>query len=74
MTIFSVKKEIFNHVGDVINIKYSLGRNKYEEYKAILKEIYDYIFLVECETIGGIKYTKSFSYTDVLTHAIRIDY
>lgn len=74
MTIFAVKQEMFNHVGDVIRIKYNLGRNKYEEYDAILKEIYDYVFLVECETISGINYTKSFSYTDVLTHSIKIDY
>ena len=74
MTIFAVKKEMFDHVGDVVSIKYSLGRNKYEQYKAGLKEIYNYVFLVECETIGGIKYTKSFSYADVLTHVIRIDY
>ena len=74
MTIFSVKKELFNHVGDVIKVKYSLGRNKYEEYEAILKEIYDYVFLVECETISGINYTKSFTYTDILTRTITIDY
>ena len=74
MTIFAVKKEIFDHVGDTIKIKYDLGRNKYEEYEAVLKEIYDYIFLVECETISGINYTKSFTYTDVLTKVIKIDY
>lgn len=74
MTIFSVKRELFNHVGDIIKVKYSLGRNKYEEYEAILKEIYDYVFLVECETISGINYTKSFTYTDILTRTIVIDY
>lgn len=74
MTIYNVKSEIFDHVGDTIKIKYNLGRNKYEEYTAVLKELYHYIFLVECETISGINYTKSFTYTDVLTHAIKIDY
>ena len=74
MTIFSVKKELFNHVGDVIKVKQSLVRNKYEEYEAILKEIYDYVFLVECETISGINYTKSYTYTDILTRTITIDY
>lgn len=74
MTIYNVKKEIFDHVGDIINIKYSLGRNKYEEYKAVLKEIYDYIFLVECKTQNGINFTKSFTYSDILTKTIKIDY
>ena len=74
MTIFAVKKELFDHVGDVVKIKYSLGRNKYEEYEAIIKEMYNYVFLVECETNSGINYTKSFTYTDVLTMVIKIDY
>ena len=74
MTIYNVKREIFDHVGDTIKIKYSLGRNKYEEYNAVLKELYNYVFLVECETISGINYTKSFTYTDILTKVIRIDY
>ena len=55
--------------GEVVSIKYNLGRNKYEEYEAIVKELYDYVFLVECDNI-----IKSFSYTDVITKVIRIDY
>ena len=70
MTIYTVKQELFNHIGDIVNIKCSLGRNKYEEYKATIKEIYNCIFLVECET----GYTKSFTYTDILTKVIKIDY
>ena len=69
MTISSVKKEMLEHLGDQVSIKYSLGRNKYEEYEAIIKELYDYVFLVECDNV-----VKSFSYTDVITKVIRIDY
>ena len=69
MTISKVKKELLEHLGDVVSIKYSLGRNKYEEYEAIIKELYDYVFLVECDNA-----VKSFSYTDVITKVIRIDY
>ena len=69
MTISSVKKEMLEHLGDQVSIKYSLGRNKYEEYEAKIKELYDYIFLVD--TDFGI---KSFSYIDVVTKVIRIDY
>ena len=74
MTIYTVKQELFNHIGDIVRIKCNLGRNKYEEYKAIIKEIYNCIFLVECETDSGINYTKSFTYTDILTKVIKIDY
>lgn len=69
MTISKVKKELLDHLGDVVSIRYNLGRNKYEEYEAIIKELYDYVFLVECDNI-----VKSFSYIDVITKVIRIDY
>ena len=69
MTISKVKKELLDHLGDVVSIKYSLGRNKYEEYEAIVKELYDYVFLVECDNV-----VKSFSYIDVITKVIKIDY
>ena len=69
MTISKVKKELLEHLGDVVSIKYDLGRNKYEEYEATIKELYDYVFLVECDNV-----VKSFSYIDVITKAIRIDY
>ena len=69
MTISSVKKEMLEHIGDQVSIKYSLGRNKYEEYEAKIKELYDYVFLVDTDL--GI---KSFSYIDVITKVIRIDY
>lgn len=73
MTISSVKKDLLEHLGDVVSIKYSLGRNKYEEYEAMIKELYDYVFLVECDT-NGVSFIKSFSYIDVLTKTIKIDY
>ena len=69
MTISSVKKEMLEHIGDTISIKYNLGRNKYEEYEAKIKELYDYVFLVD--TLYG---TKSFTYIDVITKVIKIDY
>ena len=69
MTISKVKKDLLEHLGEIVSIKYNLGRNKYEEYKAIVKELYDYVFLVECDNI-----VKSFSYIDVITKVIRIDY
>ena len=69
MTISSIKKEMLEHLGDQVSIKYNLGRNKYEEYEAKIKELYDYVFLVDTDL--GV---KSFSYIDVITKVIRIDY
>ena len=69
MTISKVKSELLQHIGDIVSIKYNLGRNKYEEYEAKIKELYDYVFLVECDNV-----IKSFTYIDVITKVIRIDY
>ncbi len=69
MSIYTVKKELFDHVGDIIKIKYNLGRNKYEEYVAVIKELYDFVFLVD--TSLGV---KSFSYIDVVTKNVKITY
>ncbi len=69
MTLYEIKKDLSNHIGSEVNIKYNLGRNKYEDYKATIKELYDYVFVVESKY--GI---KSFSYSDVMIKTIRIDY
>ena len=73
MTIESVKKELNNHVGDIVTIKYNLGRNKYEKYDVLIKELYNHIFLVEAGTNEN-KIIKSFSYSDIITKTIKIDY
>lgn len=72
MTIDEIKKDLRNHVGKDALIKYSLGRNKYESYHVIIKELYDYVFLVELKKKENI--VKSFSYADVITKTIKIDY
>lgn len=69
MTIYEIKKDLGQNIGKEVYIKYNLGRNKYEDYKAVIKELYDYVFIVENE--NGI---KSFSYSDVMTRTIHIDY
>ena len=69
MTIYEIKKDLGKNIGKEVYIKYNLSRNKYEDYKAVIKELYDYVFIVENEF--GI---KSFSYSDVMTRTIHIDY
>lgn len=73
MTIESVKEQLNNHIGDNVTIKCNLGRNKFEKYDVIIKELYSHIFLVEGESKDQ-KFIKSFSYSDVITKTIKIDY
>lgn len=69
MTIYEIKKKLKKNIGKYVYIKYNLGRNKYEDYKVKIKELYDNIFIVESSF--GI---KSFSYSDIMTNTIHIDY
>lgn len=71
MNINLVKNEIENKVGKDVVIKYNLGRNKFEKYKAKIKEVYNYIFVVELEESLEL---KSFTYSDIITKTIKIEY
>ncbi len=71
MTIDKIKEELNDHIGKNVTIKYNLGRNKYEKYDVKIKELYNNIFLVE-NSIS--KQIKSFSYSDVITKVIKIDF
>ena len=73
VTIKNVKEELTKHLGDEVTIKYNLGRNKYEKYNVKLEKLYDYVFTVELEKKKS-KEIKSFSYSDVITKIIKIDY
>ena len=72
MTLQEIKDKVSDNIGNDVVIKCNLGRNKFEKYRARIKETYKNVFIVEindkrCEI-------KSFSYTDVMTKTIKIDY
>jgi len=52
--------------GNNVKVIYNGSRNKKEEYEGIIKEVYNYIFIIK--TDGNE--VKSFSYRDVLTNTI----
>ena len=64
-----VKKKLNEHLGKKATIEYSLGRNKVESYDVVIKELYSKVFLVE----EGNN-ILSFSYSDVITKTIKIDF
>ena len=71
MTRSQVKEQLYEYLGESVTIRYNLGRNKYEQYRVKIKELYNNIFLVELKDDNII---KSFSYNDVITKTIKIDY
>lgn len=72
LTISEIKQDINKHKGKNATIKCNLGRNKYEKYNVTIKESYNNIFLVELNNQNNE--IKSFSYADVFTKTIKIDY
>ena len=67
-----IKEKIKNELplNQLISIKVNLGRNKSENIKCYIKEKYNNIFIVE--TLD--KKVMSFTYGDIITKTIIIDY
>ena len=68
MTIKKIRENIENNLGSDVKIVYNGSRNKKEEYNGVIKEVYNYIFIVKLDTDE----IKSFSYSDVLTNTVEI--
>ena len=68
--IGQIRGKLNNYIGEEVTIKYNLCRNKYEKYKVTIKELYENVFLVELKNNSK----RSFTYTDVITKTIKIDY
>lgn len=68
MTIKKIKDDIFKNINKDVKIIYNGSRNRKEEYNGIIKEVYNYIFIVKLDTDE----VKSFSYSDVLTNTVQI--
>ena len=67
--ISNIKTEIGENIGQRVIIRGAMGRKKFFEEKAIIKNTYPNIFIVENEE----KETNaSFRYTDILTNELQI--
>lgn len=69
MNIEKIKEQLSPYIGKEVMIHYNMGRNKFENYHVVIKELYNNTFTVE----DKIR-IKSFSYTDIITKTIKIDY
>lgn len=72
MTIEKIKDQIKSHIGEEIELKFNGSRNKTEYYNAILKDVYQKIFTVQLK--NEFNEVKSFSYSDVLTNTLEINF
>ena len=70
MTLQEIKEKVNENIGKNVTIKYNIGRNRIEKYNVKIKQAYKNLFIVETNNTE----IKSFTYTDIMTKTIKIDY
>ncbi len=70
--VFNVKKDIAKFVGSKVKLQSNISKHKSLVSEGVIENTYPSIFIIQLYE-GIIPLRKvSFSYTDVLTHAIEI--
>lgn len=70
--IEQIKKEMETHIGDKVKIVFNSGRNKIEEFEAVVIEVYNSIFVVRLN--NEFNEIKSFTFSDILTQTVEVYY
>lgn len=75
-TINNIKTKFEELIGEDIVIVVEAGRRKTRTHKGVLTETYHSVFVVELEDDNNDESVDrvSFSYTDVLTNSIEVDF
>ena len=68
MTIEKIKNHIDSNLGGNVKVVYNGSRNKREEYRGVITETYNFIFIIKTKD----EEKKSFSYRDVLTNTVEL--
>ena len=67
--ISNIKTEICENIGQKVIIRGAMGRKRFFEEKAIIKNTYPNIFIVENE---DKETNASYRYTDILTNELQV--
>lgn len=68
--INKIKEEIKNKKGEIHSFRFNGTRNQIEEFKGIITETYNFIFIIK--KIDDKEELKSFTYSDVLIDNLEI--
>ena len=66
--INKIKNDLIKLKGKEIRFRYNGTRNQIEEFDGIIKECYDYVFIID---LGYMN--RSFSYSDILIGALEVN-
>jgi uncharacterized protein Veg len=70
--IEKIKENMGEHIGEEVKIIFNGGRNRVEEYNAVITQMYNFVFTVQLK--NDTNEVKSFTYSDILTQTIEIYY
>ena len=66
--IEKIRNNLLQYKNKKIKFRYNGSRNQIEEFEGIIKECYNYVFVIDLDGKN-----KSFSYSDVLIGVLQID-
>lgn len=69
-----IKNKLDDHIGQSVLVTAQAGRRKVTERRGILRETYPAVFVVELEGETAKFDRVSYSYTDILTENIAVDF
>lgn len=72
--IAEIKELMEDRIGDTVVITVQMGRKKKKERKGILRETYRSVFVVDLDKEQNDFDCVSYSYRDILTKSIEIDF
>lgn len=74
VTIANIKHRLDERLGDNLTVVAQAGRKKITRRHGVLKETYPAIFVVDLDPATNAFKRVSYSYTDLLTKSIEIDF
>jgi len=73
-TLASIKEQLDDRLGNEVMLTAQTGRKKKTERKGVLSETYPAVFVVELNQDENAFERVSYSYTDVLTNSVEIEF
>ncbi|MFC0233782.1 Veg family protein [Vagococcus entomophilus] len=74
VTLATIKQTLEGHVGSKITLTAQTGRKRQTERHGVLTETYPAVFIVDLDQEENAFERVSYSYTDILTHAVEIEF
>ncbi|KRN78090.1 Veg family protein [Weissella minor] len=73
-TLAEIKQKLDSHLGEAVTLVTHESRHRTIEHQAIVRETFPAVFVLDLQQDGHEFDRASFSYTDVLTENIELDF